>query len=225
MTFTGFAKAAPAFFHQLSIEMSREWFHAHKAEYEALWVAPMTALLDDVAAGLGKPYGKLKLAPPKLFRIYRDVRFAKDKAPYKTHCAGVVPLGAKKPTEGAAALYLQLGIDEEFAGAGLYMFDDAALARWRKLVVDKRAGAAIAKLVAQATEAGYQIEGHATLARVPKGLDPAHPRAELLKRRGVVAMFPPIPRGLIHKPGLTAWLTGHAAAVAPLVKWLATNLG
>jgi uncharacterized protein (TIGR02453 family) len=225
MTFTGFAKAAPGFFHQLAVEMNRDWFAAHKADYEALWVAPMTALLADVAAGLARSYPRPKLGAPKLFRIYRDVRFGKDKSPYKTHIAGVIPTTDKKATESAAALYLQLGLDEEMAAAGHYVFDDAALARWRKVVAAPRGGAKIAALISSLRDAGYGVTGHAPLQRVPKGFAPDHPRAELLKLRGLVVTFPAIPRGMIHQAKLTTWLVEHGRAAAPLVRWLATNLG
>src|SRR5262245_57099631 len=116
--FTGFAKEAPGFFHQLAAEMTRDWFNAHKADYETLWVQPMTALLEHVAAHLQRPFQGLKVQAPKLLRIYRDVRFSADKSPYKTHIAGVIGVsrggGARKPAEGSAALYLHLGVDAEY---------------------------------------------------------------------------------------------------------------
>src|SRR6266850_6243211 len=98
--FAGFERSAPQFFHELAAEMNREWFEANKARYLAQWVEPMTALLTEVGAKLANAYAPAKLAPPKLFRIYRDTRFSKDKTPYKTHVAGVLPLSAKKPVDG-----------------------------------------------------------------------------------------------------------------------------
>jgi len=88
--FAGFARNAPGFFHALAVEMSREWFAEHKAEYEALWVQPFTALLGEVAKRLAPAYKGVALTEPKLFRIHRDVRFGKDKTPYKTHVGGLV---------------------------------------------------------------------------------------------------------------------------------------
>src|SRR6476469_7272717 len=104
--FAGFERDAMQFLHELSVEMNREWFEANKARYQARWVEPMTALLGDVAARLAKTYAPIKLQPPKLFRIYRDTRFSKDKSPYKTHVAGRIGL-----REGCSALYLHVGID------------------------------------------------------------------------------------------------------------------
>src|SRR5688572_238603 len=205
--------------------MNRDWFAAHKAEYETLWIRPMEALLAQAAAGLRGSFRGLSIGEPKIFRIHRDVRFSADKAPYKTHIAGVLPLvQGKKPTEGAVALYMHLGLDE-FAGAGHYIFDTAQLARWRKLVAADKTGKVIAGLCDAAKKAGLDLGAHEVLARAPRGIDPAHPRLELLRHKGLVTEFPAIPRGLIHKPGLVDWLVEQGKKSAPVVAWLAKNLG
>jgi uncharacterized protein (TIGR02453 family) len=223
--FNGFTKDAPRFFHELAAEMSRDWFAEHKAEYEALWLRPMEALLGQVAAGLRGSYRGLAMGEPKIFRIHRDVRFSADKTPYKTHIAGVIPVGAgKKPTQGAVALYMHLGL-EEFAGAGHYIFDGAQLVRWRKLVAAERTGKVIAGLCADAKKAKLSLGAHEVLARAPRGVDAAHPRLELLRHKGLITEFPAIPRGLIHKAGLVEWLVEQGKKAAPVVGWLAKNVG
>lgn len=219
MTFPGFKKDAPGFFHELAAEMSREWFTAHKADYEALWVEPMTTLLDEVRAGVAKVYRGLPLAAPKLFRIHRDVRFSKDKAPYKTHCAGLIKIGDGEVMESGAALYLHLGVDE-YAGAGHYGFAPEALVRWRKLVAADKTGKQLAGLIAAAEKAGLTLDAQEVLARVPRGLDPEHPRAALLRHKGCILGFPAIPRGLIHKPGFATWLIEQSTRAAPVVRWV-----
>ena len=223
-TFVGFAREAPRFFYELAAEMSRDWFAAHKAEYEALWMRPMEALLARAAAGLKQSYRGVALGEPKVFRIHRDVRFSADKAPYKTHIAGIIPVArASKVTEGAAALYLHLGL-EEYSGAGHYVFAGEQLARWRRLVAADATGRAIAKLCNAARAAGMSLGAHEVLARAPRGIDADHPRVELLRHKGLVVGFPAIPRGLIHKPALADWLVEQGRAAAPVVTWLARNL-
>ncbi len=224
-TFAGFDKTAMQFWHELAIEMNREWFTENKPRYEAQWVEPMTALLADVTAGLAKAYKPLKLGEPKVMRIHRDVRFAKDKTPYKTHIAGVIMVADKKLGEaGNAALYIHLGLEEEFVGVGCYRFDGPKLAKWRKKVAGKD-GADLAKLVGKLRGAGYEVGGHDDYKKVPKGFDPEHPRAELLKLRGLTSAFPAIPKGLLHKPGLGDWIAEHGAATVPLVTWLHKHVG
>lgn len=223
--FTGFSKTAPGFFHELAHEMNREWFLANKDRYEREWVAPMTALLDHVHAALVPVYKPLKLGPPKVMRIHRDVRFTKDKAPYKTHIGAVITAYGKKLGEGGnAAMYVHLGVDEEFVGVGTYMFDADKLARWRKAVAGKP-GAELATLIAKLRKAGYEVGGHDDYKRVPKPYAEDHPRAELLKLRGLTAGPGEIPKGMLHAATLGPWLAKHGKALAPLVKWLDKYVG
>jgi uncharacterized protein (TIGR02453 family) len=113
--FQGFEKDAIAFLHELTIEMNKEWFEANKARYQRVWVEPLTALLEDVRAKVAKTYAPIKLAP-HVFRIYRDVRFSKDKTPYKTHVAAVLRTG------NGSAMYFHVETGEEWVGAGTYYF-------------------------------------------------------------------------------------------------------
>src|SRR5258706_15964704 len=90
--FAGFPKDAMQFWHELAAEMNKDWFTANKERYETVWVNPMLALLGEVTEKLRAAYKPLALGEPKVMRIYRDTRFAKDKSPYKTHIAGVITL-------------------------------------------------------------------------------------------------------------------------------------
>jgi len=213
------------FWHELEAEMSKDWFVANKARYQSVWVEPMLALLRDVARGLAPAYKPGALAEPGVLRIYRDLRFSRDRAPYKTHIAGLIRLAGDALAEaGNAALYLQLGLDGEYAGVGCYRFDEARVARWRRAAVG-RPGQALLRIVTGLRRKGYRAGGYETSARVPKGFAPDHPRAELLKFKGLICTFPAMPAGLLHKPALARWLLGHAKTAAPLVVWLRRHLG
>src|SRR5262245_66306365 len=104
--FGGFADSKGAFFTRLAKNQKKEWFTAHKAEYEAGWQRPMKLLLDGVRAKVDSAYPHLELGEPHVMRIYRDVRFSKDKSPYKTWMGGNVPLagaqGSKMPEAASA---------------------------------------------------------------------------------------------------------------------------
>jgi uncharacterized protein (TIGR02453 family) len=218
--FSGFDRTAYGFWHELASEMNREWFAENKERYETLWVQPLTTLLGQVATGLAKAYKPLVLGPPRVLRIHRDVRFAKDKSPYKTHIAGAISTAGKTLQQGGhTAMYIHLGLEEEFIGVGCYMFDAKQLAKWRKKVAGKD-GVALDKLVTKLRGKGYEVGGHDDLVRVPKPYDADHPRAELLKIKGLTGGFPEIPRGMVHKPEFAAWLIEHGTAMAPLVRWL-----
>jgi uncharacterized protein (TIGR02453 family) len=235
--FEGFSRAAPAFFHELAAEMNKPWFDDNKQRYHDEWVAPMTALLDHVAAGLAKVYAPAKLEA-KVLRIYRDTRFAKDKTPYKTHIAGRLGLTSKKPPlaggvsgakpanndGGVSALYVHLGMDEEFVGAGTYFFDAAQLAKWRKLVAADKTGKAIAALIAKTRKAGYWVSGHDDYKKVPRPYAADHVRGDLLRMKGLTVGFPEIPKGMLHQPKLATWLVEHGRAAAPIVTWIREHL-
>jgi len=225
VAFRGFERDAMQFWHELASEMSREWFTANKQRYQSVWVEPMVALLREIARGLARTYKPLTLAEPGVLRIYRDLRFARDRAPYKTHIAGIIRLAGDAIAEaGIAVLYLHLGPDEEYAGVGCYRFDETRTARWRRAVVGAP-GRDLLKILAGLRRKGYDAGPYEEYTRVPKGFAPDHPRAELLKYKGLICGFPAIPAALLHKPALARWLTDHAKVTAPLVIWLRRHLG
>jgi uncharacterized protein (TIGR02453 family) len=215
--FTGFPREGLAWFDGLALTQNKEWFQANKQAYEVLWLQPMTALLAELQAPLRKLYGR-PVGPPKLFRLHRDVRFSKDKRPYKTHIAGVLPFDGGPPMERPAALYLHLGAEEYYA-FGFYVLEPTALRRFRAGVLDEKHGAALQKLVDAAAKAGLEVDAMETLKRPPPGVDKAHPRVELLKRKGLALGSSSIPTTVRFGPELKDWLLAQARVAAPLVKW------
>jgi uncharacterized protein (TIGR02453 family) len=212
--FRGFDKDAIAFLHELTMEMNREWFEANKDRYKRVWVEPLTELLDTVAGKLATTYKPVKLTP-HVFRIYRDTRFSKDKAPYKTHVAGVLRAG-----NVGSGMYFHVETGEEWVGAGTYFFEDDKLPKWRRLVAADKTGKEIAGIVAKLRKQGYEVGGHEDYKKVPKPYPAEHPRAEFLKMKGLTAAFPQMPKGMLHRAALVEWLVEHAKRVAPMVKWL-----
>jgi uncharacterized protein (TIGR02453 family) len=215
--FGGFPPAGVAWFRELAYEQDRDWFQANRERYETLWLAPMKALLAELEAPVAKVYGK-KLGPPKIFRLNRDLRFAKDKSPYKTNIAALLPFAGFAPMQGPAALYLHLGL-EEVVAFGFYMLEPSALQRLRKRILDEKAGRAVQKLVDAAVEKGLSPDGMEKLKRAPPGVSPDHPRIELLKYKALALSRETIPKGVRFTPALKGWLVEQATAAAPLVKW------
>ncbi|MEO6600718.1 MAG: DUF2461 domain-containing protein [Polyangiaceae bacterium] len=221
MAFVGFADPNAKFFRLLSKNQDRAWFQAHKAEFETGWQSPMKELLAEVRAGIDRAYIHCDLDEPKLFRIFRDVRFSKDKSPYKTHVGGIIPITRKgKVTEVPMALYMHVGEPTSFAAAGHYMMDPRSLARYRAAVADDKRGKELVKLLAALAKKGFVLRSHDSYKRMPKGYDPDHPRAEHLLRKGLTVGFPDLPTGILTAPKLGAWLVTHAKLAAPLVEWL-----
>lgn len=224
--FVGFADREARFFAKLARNQDREWFAANRDEYEAGWLAPMKALLAAVREKLAPRYAHEEIAAPKVFRIYRDVRFSKDKSPYKTHIGGYLGIaGSDAGPSGAAALYLHVAAREFFACAGQYMMDGEQLRRFRAAVDDAKQGAEIARIVGSLGRAGFTVGSYEETRRVPRGFDPGHPRADLLRRKGLIVSFPGPGRALLTSPKLVDALVAHAKKAVPLVEWLAAVTG
>jgi len=220
-SFEGFADGRATFFRKLAKNQNKEWFLAHKAEYEEGYAAPMLALVSEAREALDSAYPTFELGAPKVFRLHRDVRFSADKTPYKTHVGGVLVLGGAKVSHAmAAALYVQVGT-ETFAGAGTYGMDPPALARYRAALLDEDRGPRLAKKVLGLTKKGYTLGAKESLKKVPRGVPEDHPRADLLKQKGLVFLFPPLEPATLTTRALLRTLVRHGRVVAEAVAELA----
>jgi uncharacterized protein (TIGR02453 family) len=221
--FEGFADPDRRFFRALARNPRREWFEAHRQEYQEGWLAPMKALMAELRERLDAVLPRQPLAEAKVFRIHRDVRFSKDKSPYKTHIGGYVAVdGGGSGPAVASPLYLHLGATELFACAGHYMMMPPQLMRFREAVQDER-GVELARILQRLRKAGYAVGAHDELKKVPRGLDPEHPRADLLRYKGLIVTFPALPPKLLVSRALVGWLVKRATPAAPLVEWLAAT--
>ena len=218
--FSGFADTEMKFFKALAKHQDRAWFGEHKGAFEEGWSKPMAALLGELRAKIDGAYPDCDLEEPKVFRLHRDVRFSTDKSPYKTSVSGVIAARkGLKTVEAPAAIYVQLGL-ENIVAAGLYMMDKDQLARYRAAVLDEARGAELGKIVKALEKKGFSLTAGEALKTAPRGFDPAHPRIELLKKKGLIAMCPEIPTASLTSPGFLQWVSTQAKAMAPLVRWL-----
>ena len=177
------------FLRELADNNDRDWFAANKQRYQSDVRDPMLHLISDFAPRL-KKISRHFVADPRpvggsLFRIYRDVRFSKNRAPYKTHAAAQFRHQRGKDVH-APGFYLSLAPGEIIGGAGIWHPDSATLKRIREALVERpRAWKnAIGGTDFQRT---FELEGE-SLKRGPKGFDPEHPLIEDLKRKDFVAM-------------------------------------
>src|SRR3954470_23616780 len=98
MSFSGFERGQVSFLRQLAKRQDREWFQEHRQDFLELCAAPLRELLDDLRPALERQYPRERLAPAKIFRIYRDLRFSKDKRPFKRSTSAVIGFaGEDKP--------------------------------------------------------------------------------------------------------------------------------
>lgn len=187
--FAGYEPGALQFLADLAEHNERAWFGAHKMDYERLIKVPTEALCAALAerfAARGLPL----LADPARspFRIYRDVRFSRDKSPYKT------AQGAQFPWQGATAAgrtsvgvggYFHLEPGEIFVGGGMWHPDRAVLAVFRDRV-DRDPGSVLAAIEDERFQATFGSVTGESLARNPRGYAADHPHGELLRLKDVI---------------------------------------
>ncbi|HEX2810228.1 MAG TPA: DUF2461 domain-containing protein, partial [Kineosporiaceae bacterium] len=207
--FTGFDGDALGFYDGLEADNSKTYWTDHKAIYEQAVRTPMLALLAPLEPRFG---------PATMFRPYRDVRFSADKSPYKTHA------GAVLRAAGGTQLYVQVGADGLLVGGGYYHMSPDQLSRYRQAVDDDGPGRRLERVAAKLGRAGFTLIGE-RLARAPRGVDPKHPRIDLLRHKGLAAMFTFGVPDWLGTPRCLDEVAGAFRSIAPLTGWLAEQVG
>jgi uncharacterized protein (TIGR02453 family) len=206
MAFGGWPEEALTFYDGLEADNSKSYWTSHKAVYERAVLAPMTELIEELAAELG--------GEPKVFRPYRDIRFSSDKTPYKTH------IGA---TIGNA--YVHLDADGLGTGAGMWHLEPAQLARYRAAVADDVSGARLDEIIGAIEKAGHEIHGHDSLKSAPRGYSGDHPRIGLLRHKGLTSWQHWDPGPWLATAEAKDRVLAFQRTSAPLVSWLQEHAG
>ncbi len=229
--FTGFAPAAQRFFRDLSQNNNREWFERNRDVYEAQVREPMKALVEALDVRLASIIPEITGDPKKsLFRIHRDIRFSKDKSPFKTN-AGCwfyhrdAGRGVGQDAEsGGAGFYFHLDARTSFIAGGIWMPPRPALNRIRDAIVARQKS-----FEAMLRAPGFRrrfgsLESESMLVRVPRGFSPDHPAATLLRFQSFT-----VGRDLsiaeIRTTRLVDRLTADFKTMAPFIRWLNGALG
>lgn len=206
MAFGGWPVEAIEFFEMLEDDNTKAFWTEHKPVYEACVRAPMLALLGELERRCG---------PGHVFRPYRDVRFSKDKTPYKTNIAATMERGG----------YISLSADGFSVGTGYYGMAKDQLASFRAAIDDDKTGRRLEQTVAKLAAADVEVTAQDTLKTAPRGYPKDHPRIELLRMKGCIAW---------RTWEIGAWLDtaepkqrvlDFLGTAKPLVTWLDANVG
>jgi uncharacterized protein (TIGR02453 family) len=205
MSFHGWPEDALDFYEGLEADNSKAYWAANKATYEASVLGPMNELIDE----LGPEFGE-----GKIFRPYRDVRFSKDKSPYKTVIGAVVGDG-----------YIQLSANGLAVGNGMYSMAPDQLERYRQAVAADETGAELEAVISAVEQHKIAVHGHEVLKTAPRGYPADHPRIELLRYKGVVAWQEWPVESWLTTPDAKQHVVGFLVATRPLAAWLAAHVG
>lgn len=210
MRFTGWPADAFEFYEELEANNRRAWWHEHRGAYDRHIKAPF----GELDAAVTDEFG-----PLHLFRPNRDVRFSKDKSPYKTAAA------AMTESEGGSTYYVQLSADGLMVGAGMYNLARDQLVRYREGLLDDNQGARIVGITDELTQQRYEVTAMSSLKTAPRGWDRDHPRIELARLKGLV-ISKTWPRA---KWQSTAAALGRIVGVwrdaSPLIEWMDDVVG
>jgi len=207
--FRGFPPAAFEFYERLEADNSKAFWQANRATWEEAVRAPMRALCEDLA-----DYG-----PFHLFRPYHDLRFAKNRPPYKTH------QGAYVESEGGAGYYLHVAADGLLVAAGYHDLARDQLERYREAVDDDASGKELERITAGLVRRGYRLGAISELRSAPRGYPKDHPRIALLRRKGLTAgrQFPVA--AWMHTSRAIEKIRATWEGTAELCAWLDTHVG
>jgi uncharacterized protein (TIGR02453 family) len=174
-SFQGFHPEAITFFEQLARDNSKAFWDAHRGTYDEHVRAPMKALERSLEGLFGTGH---------LYRPNRDLRFTKDKRPYKENAA--ISFGGRGP-RAVAGRHVHLDASGVFVAIGAYRLEGEVLAAYRRAVADPKVGGRLEEIVAELRAKDYIVHGE-ELKRVPHGFEADHPRAALLRHKGLAAV-------------------------------------
>jgi uncharacterized protein (TIGR02453 family) len=205
VTFEGFPTAALDFYDDLEVDNTKSFWEAHKHVYQESVKAPMVALTDALAHEFGEA---------KVFRPYRDVRFAKDKTPYKTHQGAFVGVAP------ATGWYVEVAAPGVRVGGGIYECSGERLSALREAMAEDRTARVLERILRDLERGGFEVAGE-RLKSAPRGYDKDHPRIELLKMKTVLGVrsygFEPF----VHTAELLDRVREDWRRLRPLVEWVA----
>jgi uncharacterized protein (TIGR02453 family) len=226
-----FHPAARRFFRQLARNNSRTWFEAHRPEYEAHVRGPLRSFVEEMDVRLARAAPELVGDPRRsVFRIHRDVRFSKDKSPYKTNAgcwfyhrdAGKAV--GQEADGGGAGVYFHFDARECFVAGGIWMPARPTLARLRDALAEDPAGfGRILRAPAFRRRFGG-LDEDAMLTRLPRGFAPGHP-AEPWLRFQSFTVHRRLPAAMFTSPKLPAVLERDVLVMRPFIRWLNAALG
>ena len=209
MAFDGFPAEAFVFYQRLEADNSREFWQAHRADYERYVLAPMRSL----AAELEPEFGSLAV-----YRPQRDTRFSADKSPYKTY------QGAFAQRVPGLGFYVQISADGLQASGGYHSQSGDQVARYRQAVDADRPGTTLADIVTLLVSDGFAIGGD-RLKTTPRGVPADHPRADLMRHRSLTASRDWPAESVIDGGDAFCMIQQTWRQIVPLCDWLSDHVG
>ncbi len=222
--FTGFPPETTNFLAQISQNNSKQWFDAHRSDYDDYWVTPAKAFV--AAAGEALQELAPVEAQPKvngsIFRINRDIRFSADKRPYKDHLDFWFWEGDRK--SAVSGFYLRITPDGVGVGVGAHGFDKDRLAAYRAAVIAPDSGASLQSAVTALEKAKIEVKGQ-HYKQLPRGFDTADDfTGRMLRYNALWTGEDEAAPKVLGSKRFVAWAMTRWTKAAPLHRWLVDTL-
>jgi|WetSurMetagenome_2_1015567.scaffolds.fasta_scaffold27721_2 uncharacterized protein (TIGR02453 family) len=217
--FDGFPKEGIEFFKKLKRNNNREWFEKHREEFETSIKAPMQSFIVALQIYFSRFAPEFDLNPKRsIFRIYRDIRFSKDKTPYKTHIAAHFVLRGKPKGFIGSGYYIEIAPGGSYVGGGIYIPESDQLKKIRKAIAGRRKEF-LSIVENRRFKKIFAPFGWQKLKRIPKGYEENHPMAEWLKCKQFFVGVS-FPESQCYKASFVKEAAGICEELTPLVQFL-----
>ena len=219
--FPGFPLEAFQFFRGLARNNNREWFLPRKQLFEEKVKEPMRQLVDALNVALHDFAPEYQTDPDKaIFRIYRDIRFSKDKKPYKEHIAAT--FRRRGASHGQGGYYVAISHKEVAVGGGVYMPEPAQLLAIRQRIADRPREFRAILSTQRVRKLLGGLKGE-QLSRVPRGFPADHSAADLLRYKYYI-LYKELPPSLATSPALFKQIVERFRVMVPFLRFLTESL-
>ena len=205
MSFQGWPAEALEFYEGLEADNSKSYWRANQAVYEEKILGPMAELLEDLSGEFGTF---------KIFRPYRDIRFSRDKSPYKISLDAVIGNG-----------FIRLSADGLAAGSGMHEMTPDQLASYRQAVASDETGTQLERIISGIERQQIEVVGRDPLKTAPRGYPAGHPRIGLLRYKGLITWKEWPAEPWLATGAARGRVAGFLNASLPLTAWLHANAG
>jgi uncharacterized protein (TIGR02453 family) len=222
--FAGFPREFVTFLISLKQNNNKPWFESHRDDYEANVMDParqFVVLMGERLREISPGVHAIPQVDRSIFRIHRDIRFSKDKSPYKTHI-GILFWEGERPKMECSGYYFHVEPPNLMLGVGIHIFPDSIIKPYRDAVVDPVEGPALVSAIQQvALRGAYKFSGK-HYKRVPRGYDPGHANAEFLTFNGLTTGLETEIPDEFYSPGILDYCFQRFVDLAPIHRWLSS---
>ena len=223
---SGFPKSAVDFLTKLKRNNNRDWFESHREEFQYSVLEPaqeFIIVLGEMLRTIAPDIIAIPKVDKSIFRLHRDVRFSKDKSPYKTNLGLFFWEGTKKKME-CSGFYFHLEPGQFFIGNGIYIFTNELMKEYRDIISIPAKAKELDSIIKTLKKKGYGIGGK-FYKQVPRGLDKEYPYAEYFLYNGMYAFDDTFPLKDLYKQDVVKYSFKKFKEMLPIHRWLVKNFG